>query len=97
MCLHCLWQKLKISLRLVQLNLLSLGTKEIFLAIVLWLVDRKRPGYVSFLKCVVRNVILSIDAHFIVAHYYSFVCYKNVRVFSLFSLKRLDRLGASVR
>ena len=40
--------------------------------------DRKRPGFGSFLKCVVRNVTLSIDAHFIVvAHYYSFVCYRN--------------------
>ena len=38
--------------------------------------DRKRPGCGSFLKCVVRNVILSIDANFIVvARYYSFVCY----------------------
>ena len=67
---------------------------------------RKRPGCDSFLKWVVSNVILSIDAHTIVAaHYYSFVCYRNfsfirtvewenVRVFSL---KRLDRLGATVR
>ena len=57
--------------------------------------DQKRPGFGSFLKCVVRKVILSIDPHFIVVvHYYSFVCYRNlsfvrtvewenVRVFSL--------------
>ena len=53
-----------------------------------------------------QNVILSIDAHFIVvAHYYSFVCYRNlsfIRTVELenvivFSLKRLDRLGATVR
>ena len=65
---------IKIRLRLVQLNLVSLGTKEnykegkeLLLAIVLVCklscsfkkVDRK-------LKCVVRNVILSIDPHFIV-------------------------------
>ena len=64
----------KISLGLVQLNLVSLGTKgnynegkELLLAIVLVCklpcsskkVDRK-------LKCVVRNVILSIYPHFIV-------------------------------
>ena len=68
--------------------------------------DRERPGCGSFLKCEVENVILSIDAHFIVAaHYYSFVCYRNlsfIRTVELenvivFSLKRLDRLGATVR
>ena len=43
--------------------------------------DRKRPGCRSFLKCVVRNVILSIDANFIVvARYYSFVCYHIHRI-----------------
>ena len=72
---------------------MSLGTKgnykegkEIFLAIVLlcklscgYLVDRKRPGCGSFLKCVVRNMMLSFDADFIVvAHYYSFVCDRNL-------------------
>ena len=66
--------------------------------------DRKRPGCGSFLKCVVRNVMLSIDAHFIVvAHYYSFVCYRNLSFIRtvewenvrVFSLKRLDRLGAT--
>ena len=76
----------KISLRLVQVNLVSLGPKgnykegkEIFLAIVLlWLVDRKRPGCGSFLKYVVRNV-MSIDADFIVvAHSYSFVCDRHL-------------------
>ena len=37
---------------------------------------RKRTGSGSFLKCVVRNVILSIDANFIVvARYYGFVRY----------------------
>ena len=36
----------------------------------------KAAGCGSFLKCVVRNEILSIDANFIVdARYYSFVCY----------------------
>ena len=68
--------------------------------------DRKRPGCGSFLKCVVRNVMLSIDADFIVvAHYYGFVCDRNlsfIRTVELenvivFSLKRLDRVGATVR
>ena len=56
--------------------------KELFLAIVLSCVNclvasgSKATGCGSFLKCVVRNVILSIDANFIVvARYYSFVCY----------------------
>ena len=47
-CVYTVYGR-KISLRLVQLNLVSLGRKEnykegkeIFLAIVLWLVDRKR-------------------------------------------------------
>ena len=39
----------------------------------------KAAGLRQFSKCVVRNVILSIGAHFIVvAHYYSFVCYRNL-------------------
>ena len=47
----------KISLRLVQLNLVSLGTKGNYKE-GMEIVDRKRPN------C--GNVILSIDAHFIV-------------------------------
>ena len=45
-CLHCLWQKLKLSSRLAQLNLVSLGTKgnykkgkELFLARLSWCVN----------------------------------------------------------
>ena len=85
-CVYTVYGR-KISLRLVQLNLVSLGIKgnykkgkEIFFAIVLLCIlsCRKRPGCGSFLKCVVSNVILSIDAHtIVVAHYYSFVCYRN--------------------
>ena len=65
--------------------------------------DRKQPGCGSFLKYVVRNVILSIDANFIVVARLLQLCMlsfmrtverENVRVFSL---KHLDRLGATVR
>ena len=85
----------KISLRLVQLNLVSLGTKGNYKE-GMEIVDRKRPN------C--GNVILSIDAHFIVVAITALYV-TEIWVLSelsndkmwVFSLKHLDCLGATVR